>query len=600
MSFALSVHMVCKRSYEWVWAAFIVWSLIWLPGCVASVDSCNVDGDCDGDGTVVELHSGNGNGNGHDKCRPNRSCSDAALDSEPGPDAATNDATVSEPDATVSEPDASESEPDATVGVPDATMIEPDVRVSPGEDIQRIVDAHPAGTTYLLESGIHRLQSVVPKSGDTFVGEEGTVMSGAKRLPAKMWSSSGGDWYVGGQTQQGFVHGDIEAGGNALHARPEELFVDGVRWEPVSSRAELALGRWFFDYGNDRIWLGVDPAGLGTIETSASVGAFGGDQVKNVTIANLTIEKYATPGQHGAIGFYGEHWTHDWTVRDVVVRDNHGAGIRIGPGMTIERSRVTNNGQIGIAGSGTDKETGYATPIVVRDTEIDHNLQLDYRFSWEGGATKFKHTIGSLIENNWVHDNHGLGLWFDVDNYNAVIRSNLVENNDVRGIMYEISYGDTEIYWNTVRNNGHASPSEHQAMGILVSNSENVKVYENVVWGSSRAIAIRADANRSPQVRNVVVADNDVVQGDGWSGLFLQNGTSTNVYTSWGNRFTGNTWRLDDLGQRRFRWHDDSTHTASQWRSYGQDTNGTFVESTNPGNLPGHATGYNPNTVGPR
>ena len=36
--------------------------------------------------------------------------------------------------------------------------------IEPGTDIQAVVDANPAGTTYRLGSGIHRLQSVVPKS----------------------------------------------------------------------------------------------------------------------------------------------------------------------------------------------------------------------------------------------------------------------------------------------------------------------------------------------------------------------------------------------------------------------------------------------------
>src|SRR6478752_821382 len=45
--------------------------------------------------------------------------------------------------------------------------------VMPGESIQAKVDANPAGTTFLLKTGTHVRQSVVPKAGDVFRGELG-------------------------------------------------------------------------------------------------------------------------------------------------------------------------------------------------------------------------------------------------------------------------------------------------------------------------------------------------------------------------------------------------------------------------------------------
>jgi hypothetical protein len=54
--------------------------------------------------------------------------------------------------------------------------------IVPGEDIQARVNAAPPGTTFLLKSGLHRMQSIVPRNGDTFTGELGTVLSGAWQL----------------------------------------------------------------------------------------------------------------------------------------------------------------------------------------------------------------------------------------------------------------------------------------------------------------------------------------------------------------------------------------------------------------------------------
>jgi parallel beta-helix repeat protein len=52
------------------------------------------------------------------------------------------------------------------------------VAVAPGQSIQAAVDKNPAGTTFVIKAGVHKRQSVIPKAGDTFVGESGAVMTG--------------------------------------------------------------------------------------------------------------------------------------------------------------------------------------------------------------------------------------------------------------------------------------------------------------------------------------------------------------------------------------------------------------------------------------
>ena len=56
------------------------------------------------------------------------------------------------------------------------------VDIYPWENIQQVVNNHPAGTTFLLKGGVHRLQTITPRSGDRFIGEAGTVLSGARQL----------------------------------------------------------------------------------------------------------------------------------------------------------------------------------------------------------------------------------------------------------------------------------------------------------------------------------------------------------------------------------------------------------------------------------
>lgn len=64
--------------------------------------------------------------------------------------------------------------------------------IVPGESIQAKVDANPAGTTFLLKTGTHVRQSVVPKARDVFRGEPGTVLDGqnATAFAFKGWNGT--------------------------------------------------------------------------------------------------------------------------------------------------------------------------------------------------------------------------------------------------------------------------------------------------------------------------------------------------------------------------------------------------------------------------
>ena len=53
--------------------------------------------------------------------------------------------------------------------------------IYPGDNIQARVTTMPAGTAFRLHAGVHRLQSITPRDGDTFTGEAGAILS---RRPA--------------------------------------------------------------------------------------------------------------------------------------------------------------------------------------------------------------------------------------------------------------------------------------------------------------------------------------------------------------------------------------------------------------------------------
>jgi hypothetical protein len=57
------------------------------------------------------------------------------------------------------------------------------VVIGTADNAQQVVNAHPAGTTYLVKAGTHQNNfSLRPKSGDTFCGEPGAVLDGGRSL----------------------------------------------------------------------------------------------------------------------------------------------------------------------------------------------------------------------------------------------------------------------------------------------------------------------------------------------------------------------------------------------------------------------------------
>jgi hypothetical protein len=435
---------------------------------------------------------------------------------------------------------------DATQSFPTADPVPPtfsgtEVLIPVGQSIQAAVDAHPAGTAFRIAAGVHRLQSVQPRDGNTFTGEPGAVLNGARVLDPAAFRRVDGRWVLDGQDLSGFVHGEVEPGAER-HAHPFDLFLGAARADHVASRAAVsAPGRWFLDYDRDEIVLFDDPSTVGGVELSVVESAFRSD-ADDVTIQHLTVTRYASPAQHGAI-----HAAEGlrWEVGYVTVTQAHGSGIRIGPGMHLHHSRISDAGQLGVGG--TDEHDGVKLPVLVEFNEIFNNRTLRYYWGWEGGATKFALTTDLVFQNNWVHDNRGPGVWFDVDNADAVIRANVVEGNDQAGIFYEISFG-AEIYDNVVRDNGRQAVGDEGA-GIHVSNSRDVEIHHNAIYGNRSAIlGTQGDRGSSHLgVRETVglyAHHNDIVPGEVAQGIRVDYGDPTHFYQRAGNRMEANTYRM--------------------------------------------------------
>ncbi len=461
-----------------------------------------------------------------------------------------------------------------------------EVFIGVGQDIQSVVNANPAGTTYRLEAGIHRLQSIQPKSGDTFIGDYGATLRGSKVLDPAQAQQAGSLFYWDGQshrTASPITWGEIAQEG---HEREvffgNELFLDGQRYRHVNEFSQVNQpGTWYFDYDNDRIYMYGNPAGR-TVETSVSTRAFDLGNTEGVTIENLYIQQYANRArpEQGALHTADSVGA---TFRHVELSYNHAGGLQVGRNMTVENSRFAYNGQIGVSGSAS------STPVYFRNNEVAYNMQLGYNPGWEGGATKFVRSVNGVYENNWIHNNNGFAFWWDIGNEGDIIRSNLVEGDtQSRGIFYEISGNPdnpTQIYWNIVRNTDDS--------GIHISNSTAVEIFENAVWGSPSAI-VASENNRSPHLNLLEIRDNELAGIFSQIRLFGSVGDGFRVEEIDGNRYL--------FGANDFWWFGDrhgSSIDFQQWVAHGNDLNGVFLASGDLPQLPGHATPFTFSHYGP-
>ncbi|MES2730591.1 MAG: right-handed parallel beta-helix repeat-containing protein [Bacteroidota bacterium] len=469
-------------------------------------------------------------------------------------------------------------------------------------NIQSIVGPKPAGTTYIIKSGMYRMQEITPKNGDKFIGEPGTILNGARILTAWTKDPQTNYWVHTGQTQQVQRYQACVGSYTACRfpedlykknvpLRQEELFYKNsigtiLKQEEIETQTVTPVipvldpGEWFFDYLNDKVYMydnPTDPANQ-PMEISVSRRAFGGS-ASSVTIQGLVVEKYAIPGHMAAIGdqFPGS----GWVIENNEVRLNHGQGINFTGTATIRGNFIHHNGQMGLGGS-------RSTNAVVENNEMSYNTLPQIGFSWrdEGGASKFSESDGLIIRNNHSHHNYGPGLWTDSNNMLTLYEGNTIHDNIGPGIFHEISY-DATIRCNKIERNKDETEAQ-----ILIANSKNVEVYNNKIvmdnpGGDPIMIKQGKRANTDSTIR--YYSTGNYIHHNDITYLFDRKSTGAtpsydiaNFWATGNNRFNFNAYHVpavaDASQQKRWLWGQNTTASAKNWnefRALGQEANGT-------------------------
>jgi parallel beta-helix repeat protein len=406
---------------------------------------------------------------------------------------------------------------------------------------------------------VHRLTSPVTlKSSDRLIGEPGAVLNGSRLLTD--WAQSGSVWVTSGQTQQHIGDGWCDST-HPLCNNKDDVFFDDRPLAAVGSVSAVGAGKFFFDYTNDKIYIGDNPAGH-KVEGSITAGIGGGP---SALISGLVIEKFAGGGIEIS----------DGTVENNEVRWNHGAGIGVARDGVIRNNYVHDNAREGLASAGADPRRN----LLVEGNELAHNSwYAGYDPGWEGGGGKWLAVNKLTVRNNYVHNNRGPGFWLDTNNIHVRLRHNRIKRNTGPGVDYEASY-DATISNNTIRGNGFGSGGPWlQGAGILNTSSPNVEVYGNVVDGNYDGIGAEDRARGTGlygthEVSNFYVHDNTITTA-GTTGLIETSGDAS-FFTSKNNRFVHNAYSISCQKTAPFAWMDRYISWAS-WTAYGNDTTGNL------------------------
>ena len=342
------------------------------------------------------------------------------------------------------------------------------ITVAPSSDLQLLVEAGGEGATFRFTPGVYRMKQIVPKNGQRFVGQPGVILNGARVITG--WRQENGKWVAQAPQERLRPHGECEGDTDICKFR-EDLFVDGKFYRFVGSPDEVGPGTWHHD--GVSLFLSDDPTGR-LVEMSALPWAIKSD-ANNVVLEQLVVEKYASAAQFGTID--ARDGT-GWKMTDVTVQWNHGVGLYLGHNMQVTGGSISNNGQLGIGGEGTNG--------VIDGVRIAGNNYAGFSAGWEAGGTKFVRTQNLIVRNSCVHDNIGPGLWTDIDNVDITYINNKVFRNLGDGIKHEISFRAL-IADNVVAQNGTAYDVWLWGSQILIQNSSDVEVRNNVVEISPQA-----------------------------------------------------------------------------------------------------------------
>jgi parallel beta-helix repeat protein len=272
-------------------------------------------------------------------------------------------------------------------------------------------------------------------------------------------------------------------------------------------------------------------------------------------------------------------------VKGSEFKDNYNTGLTVqGDNARVIGVYTHHNGRYGL--NVTIPCVGCPGPsgVIIEDSEIAFNNTRQLSVMDNAGGTKFSGgTRGMIVRQNDVHDNYGLGLWWDSNSRAAKVYGNKIHDNRNCGILYESSFGGTKIHHNTLMDNGMGDGTEDWTLNVQLSIASSdgsrggrggIEIYANTIGGDGYPLGLVTHAGRG-STRQVKVHDNVLILRAASSrvGGVDNSGTGEMFRPSAGNRFRDNTYRVLDPEAAYWAWNGE-TLTWAQWQALGHDASG--------------------------
>lgn len=354
--------------------------------------------------------------------------------------------------------------------------------------ITRAVNTARSGDTVRVADGVYRESVQVYRKSLDIVGasQTGTVLDGTREV--LNWTPAGPTWTTPWSTNFERPFEDIQMFENKrIAGSPEQFFLDGTALTEVATSAEVTPTSFYYDRAGSVVHIGADPYGR-LVEGSVLQWGLHLDGADRSTVTGLTVRRYATSQRQLAAVRVHSAAT---TVRDVTVDSNSYVGISaIGAGIEFDRLSATRNGQIGV-------NAFRANDFQLVDSTITFNNTERFNWSWAAGGLKATNSSRLFIAGNFVVNNQGPGIWFDLDIEDSVIARNVVRDNRRSGLMIEVSNRNIAVD-NIITGNDQA--------GVYVLESQDVEVWHNAVFDNWWDVRILEGPRRL--IENVDVFNN--------------------------------------------------------------------------------------------
>ena len=294
----------------------------------------------------------------------------------------------------------------ATAGLTSTVYSPPQnaIRIPAGANIQSYVDSQPAGTAFLLSEGTYSGQTISPRSGDSFYGENGKAVLDGNGAQHAFLGQGVSDVVLSGLVIENYAPPDQGIGALGTDGSSVNWTVQDCDLTGITNGSPIMLG-----------------TNMTVVDNSIHDNQMAGIASWNVS---------------GGVIEHNEIWNNNLSGNSPYTATGEGAGIKLAQstGVTIDDNYIHNN----------DAAPGIWTDSSSQGTEISGNWiagngapgiidELDY------GAT----ITNNLVENN---NNPALGGYggggiYVQNSQNAVVSDNTLSGNDGGVWVYQSDRG---------------------------------------------------------------------------------------------------------------------------------------------------------------